>query len=82
MTKIIYNINMKIRALYKQYITIDKYFIKQKSIGFTMAVMGVLSAIVTDGDITAAVMIVPLGVWLMFTKNKAIYESEREESTQ
>lgn len=70
------HINIKIQALYKRYITIDKYFIRQKSIGFIMAVMGVLSAIILNGDITAAIMLIPLGIWLMFTKNKAIYENK------
>lgn len=66
------HINIKIKALYKQYITIVKYLL----IGSIMAVIGVLSAIILDGDITVAIMLIPLGIWLIFTKNKAIYENE------
>lgn len=74
------HIDTRIKALYKKHMKIDKYFIKQKLIGFTAAVMGVVSVVVLDGDITAAVLMFPLGIWLTVTKSRAIYEEQEADN--
>ena len=37
-----------------------RYFRKQKILGAALALLGILTAIIFDGDITVAVMLVPL----------------------
>lgn len=48
------------------------YYIKQKLAGLTLAVIGVLIPILLDGDATASVLILPLGLYLLFTKEKVM----------
>jgi hypothetical protein len=48
------------------------YFIKQKLAGLVLCILGVLSAIVAEGDATAALMVIPLGIFVMLTKNKVM----------
>lgn len=50
-----------------------KYFRRQKLIGIVAIVVGILSAIVGEGDITAAVVLVPLGLYVLFTKTPVMY---------
>ena len=45
----------------------------QKIAGVTLAVCGVLTAVIAGGDITAAVVLVPLGLWLLFTRERVFY---------
>lgn len=49
-----------------------KYFRKQKILGGILIALGVLTAILLAGDITAALLLVPLGLWLCLTK-EAVY---------
>lgn len=49
-----------------------KYFRRQKIYGGILAILGVLSAILLDGDITIALLIVPFGLYIIFTKKPVI----------
>ena len=46
------------------------YYIKQKLSGLTMAAIGIITPIICDGDATFSLIALPLGVWLIFTKEK------------
>ena len=45
------------------------YFLKQKLSGLVMAAIGVVTAIISH-DITFSVFVLPLGLYLLFTKEK------------
>ena len=49
-----------------------KYFLIQRSVGLVLIAANVLAAYVLDGDITAAVFLVPLGIYLMLTKEQVL----------
>ena len=49
-----------------------KYFLMQRAAGLVMVVTNMLAAYIMDGDITAAVLLVPLGIYLMLTKEKVL----------
>lgn len=51
---------------------------RQRRYGAALAACGVLSAVVAGGDITAALVLVPLGVWMLCTKECVLYEEERK----
>lgn len=42
--------------------------IKQTLIGFMLIVLGVIIPLVLDGDATVSVVVVPLGIYLIVTK--------------
>ena len=46
------------------------YYIKQKLSGLTMAAVGIITPILLDGDCTFSLFALPLGMWLLFTKEK------------
>lgn len=46
------------------------YYLKQKLSGLVLVIVSVLIPIVMDGDATASVLLMPLGVFLLFTKEK------------
>ena len=48
------------------------YYIKQKLSGLTMAAIGIIIPILLDGDATFSLIALPLGIWLLFTKEKVI----------
>lgn len=48
------------------------YFRKQRIYGAIVVALGILSAIALDGDITAALLLVPLGLYVMFTKKMVV----------
>lgn len=48
------------------------YYIKQKLSGLTMAAIGIITPILLDGDATFSLIALPLGIWLMFTKEKVM----------
>ena len=48
------------------------YYIKQKLSGLTMAAVGIITPILLDGDATFSLIALPLGVWLIFTKQKVM----------
>ena len=49
-----------------------KYFIKQKLFGFLMVLFGVLVPIVCDGDATISLFIIPMALYMIFTKEKVL----------
>lgn len=49
-----------------------RYFRKQKIHGAVTIALGILSAIILEGDITGALLLVPLGLWLCLTKEAVI----------
>ena len=48
------------------------YYIKQKLSGLTMAAVGIITPILLDGDATFSLIALPLGIWLIFTKEKVM----------
>ena len=48
------------------------YYIKQKLSGLTMAAVGIITPILLDGDATFTLIALPLGIWLLFTKEKVM----------
>lgn len=55
--------------------------------GLALVILAVLSAIVTGGDITAALLIGPLGLFVMFTRDMVIlddyfYEMEAKKNVK
>ncbi len=49
-----------------------KYFLIQRAVGLVLVATNMLAAYIMDGDITAAVLLVPLGIYLMLTKEKVL----------
>ena len=47
-----------------------QYFIMQKLAGLTMALIGLISPIACDGDGTFLLFALPIGIYLLLTKNK------------
>lgn len=56
---------------------INVYFIKQKLIGLSLILISILSSIV-DGEGTIGLLLIPLGIWLMVSKQELIYDSSEE----
>ena len=59
-----------------------KYFIEQKLIGLVMILIGVVSAIVLDGDVTVLSLFGTMGCIVVTTKSKILmnsyyYETEK-----
>ena len=48
------------------------YYIKQKLSGLTMAAIGILIPFVCNGDATASLLVLPMGLYLLFTKEKVM----------
>lgn len=48
------------------------YYIKQKLSGFVMVAIGVLIPFICDGDATASLLVLPMGLYLLFTKEKVM----------
>lgn len=46
------------------------YYIKQKLLGLCMVVLGVAIPFVMDGDATASLIVLPIGIYALFTKEK------------
>ena len=51
------------------------YFIKQKAYGLAMLALTVLAAWATEGDITIAIITVPLGLMCLFSKEMLIVDN-------
>ena len=47
--------------------------IKQKLIGLLFVILGIISVPLCDMDVTAALLLVPFGVYLMCTKEYWLY---------
>ena len=50
--------------------------IKQKIIGLLLFIIGIIEPIILDGDAALSVLIVPLGIYAIFTKEYILYERE------
>lgn len=48
------------------------YFLKQKLCGLVMAGLGILIPFLLDGDATASVLIIPFGLFLVFTRQRVM----------
>ena len=48
------------------------YYIKQKLSGLIIAAIGIITPIICDGDATFSLIALPLGIWLLFTKEKVM----------
>ena len=48
------------------------YYIKQKMSGLAMVAVGIITPILLDGDATFSLIALPLGIWLLFTKEKVM----------
>ena len=48
------------------------YFLKQKLWGIVITGIGMLIPFVDDGNATASVLIIPFGLYLIFTKEKVM----------
>ena len=48
------------------------YYIKQKLSGLTMAAIGIITPFLLDGDATFSLIALPLGLFLLFTKEKVM----------
>ena len=46
------------------------YYLKQKICGLILVIIGVITPIICDGDATVSLLLIPLGLYLIFTKNK------------
>ena len=48
------------------------YFLKQKLCGLILAAIGIIVPVICDGDATASLLLVPMGLFVLFTKEKDI----------
>ena len=48
------------------------YFLKQKTVGAGCILLAVLSALLLDGDITIGVAAIPMGLYLIFSREMII----------
>lgn len=48
------------------------YYMKQKLSGLTMVAIGIITPILLGGDATFSLVALPLGIWLIFTKEKVM----------
>lgn len=48
------------------------YYIKQKIFGICFATFGILVPFFADGDATASLLVVPMSVYMIFTKEKVL----------
>ena len=44
------------------------YFLKQKLCGVVLAAIGIIVPVVCDGDATASLLLVPMGLFVLLTK--------------
>lgn len=56
-----------------------RYFRRQKLLGLALTILGILSAIMLEGDITVAMLTVPLGLYVLFTKKPVMYDDDYED---
>lgn len=64
-----------------------RYFLKQRLTGILLLALAILTVILTDGDATTALITVPLGLYLAFTKemllvNDLCRETEERSSRE
>lgn len=52
--------------------SLRKYFLKQKMSGVVMIVLGILLPLLFNGDATGSLFLLPLGIFLLVTKDKVM----------
>ena len=50
--------------------------IKQKIIGLLLFIIGIIEPFIFDGDATLSVLIAPLGIYAILTKEYILYERD------
>ena len=48
------------------------YYIKQRLCGFTMVAIGIIAPFLLDGDATFTLVTLPLGIFLLWTKERVM----------
>ena len=48
------------------------YFLKQKMMGIALIIISILIPVLLDGDATTSRVLLPLGIYMLFTKEKVI----------
>ena len=48
------------------------FYIKQRLLGGIMAAIGIISPFLLDGDVTVSLIVLPLGIFLLLTKEKVM----------
>ena len=48
------------------------YYMKQRLSGAIMAAIGIVTPFVCDGDVTVSLIVLPLGIFLLLTKEKVM----------
>ena len=48
------------------------YFLKQKLCGLVLVASGVVIPLILDGDATASVILIPFGLFLIFTRQRVM----------
>ena len=48
------------------------YFLKQKMMGIALIIISILIPIINNGDATASLLFLPLGIYMLFTKEKVV----------
>ena len=48
------------------------YFLKQKLCGLVLVASGVVIPLILDGDATASVILIPFGLFLVFTRQRVM----------
>lgn len=52
------------------------YYLKQKLYGSSLIIIGLIIPFINDGDATASLLLVPLGLYTLFTKNYVLWEDD------
>ena len=55
------------------------YYMKQRLSGVIMVAIGIVMPVVLDGDVTVSLVALPLGIFLLMTKEKVMTFSGRME---
>ena len=71
----VYHISLTSQATWKGE-NMRKYFLKQKLIGLVLIICGILAPVILDGDATVSVLFLPLGAYLIFTRNCVIIDTK------
>ena len=53
---------------------------KQKFLGMALVLISIMSAIVTDGDITFLIVFLPLGIYIIIAEENFVAEAEATEA--
>lgn len=49
------------------------YYLKQKALGAGLIAMAFITPILLDGDATASIFFLPMGIYIFFTREKVLY---------